>query len=178
MTAVLHIEVLFPLHLLKVNSFHHFSLISVLLSVSNPSVVSREKLSPSSPRLPSIHDPHKKTKLAISIEDDHPTHQMSPLSLTYAQLYHGDLSPRSKKKSQSQTSLLPPINNSNKRNSLSNRRNNTKEAPPNPDKYIRLPIAQLRRLQVSSKYIKEAKKLYFNAATKVFVPRHAIVEMV
>lgn len=105
---------------------------------------------------------------------------MSPLSLTYAQLYHGDLSPRSKKKSQSQTSLLPSLNNTNKRNSFSNRRSDVNQIPPtnNPDKYIRLPIAQLRRLHVSSKYIKEAKKLYFNAATKVFVPRHAIVEMI
>jgi hypothetical protein len=42
------------------------------------------------------------------------------------------------------------------------------------DKYVRLQTAQLRRLHVSEKYMNEAKTLYFNPASKVFVPRHAI----
>ena len=96
---------------------------------------------------------------------------MSPLSLTYAQLYHGDLSSRYKKKSQSQTSLLPPLNNNNKRNSFSNRRSNVNQAPPtnNPDKYIRLPIAQLRRLHVSSKYIKRSQEIIFLMRQRKFL---------
>lgn len=40
---------------------------------------------------------------------------------------------------------------------------------------VRLGSAQLRRLRVSDKYMNEAKKLYFNAPCRSFIPRVAIV---
>lgn len=151
-----------------------------LFLVRNSALSSYGKVSPISPRLPVIVDSKEKHKLSLSSDDDKsPSIQISPISLTYAQLHHAQLSPQTKKKSRSHTSLLPALDN-NKRNSLSIHRANAPQdsSTNNPDKYVRLPISQLRRLHVSSKYIKEAKKLYFNPVTKVFVPRHAVVEMI
>ena len=143
-----------------------------LVRTSSPS--SHGKISPISPRLPPITDSNKKKKLSFSSDDDTlQLTQISPLSLTFAQLHHAQLSPRSKKKSQSHTSLLPSLNN--KRNSLSIHHPNV--STNNQEKYVRLPSSQLRRLHVSSKYIEEAKKLYFNPVSKIFVPRHSVTEI-
>jgi len=50
-------------------------------------------------------------------------------------------------------------------------------SPRNEEKYIRLPSSQLRRLHVSNKYMREAKKMYFNAVSRVFVPRRSFIEI-
>jgi len=45
------------------------------------------------------------------------------------------------------------------------------------DNLVRLHTPQLRRLNVSEKYLDEAKKLYFDADCRSFVPRLSITEV-
>jgi hypothetical protein len=96
--------------------------------------------------------------------------QSSPLLLTYFQLHRAQISKQKKKKTQTQYSFLPLLNEKSNNTSIDNHQLISN------DEYIRLQTSQLKRLHVSDKYIKEAKKLYFNAASKVFVPRRSIVE--
>jgi len=146
--------------------------------------VSIEKCSPRSPRLPNVNEVNKKKQLFISTEENNNGHT-NPLSLSYSQLHHAQHPSQTKKMSRAQYSIYPLING--KRSNLSvvkddislssesTSSSKNQQQLPN-DKYIRLPTSQLRRLHVSTKYLKEAKTLYFNAASKVFVPRQAIVE--
>jgi len=153
-------------------------------SAPNGVPLSTEKCSPRSPRLPNINEVNKKKELFISTEENNNGH-INPLSLSYSQLHHAQYPSQTKKMSQAQYSIYPLIND--KRNnlpvvnsgiplsskSISSSKN---QQQLTNDKYIRLEISELRRLHVSTKYLKEAKTLYFNAASKVFVPRHAIVQ--
>jgi hypothetical protein len=155
-------------------------------SAASPSVLSMEKLSPCSPRLPNINNTDKKKELPIS-PDENTNGNINPLSITYSQLHQAQHPSPTKKKSETRFSIYPLLNN--KRNNLSGINNDillsskstssstTNQRRLTNDKYIRLPISQLRRLHVSNKYIKEAKTLYFNATSKVFVPRHSIVQI-
>ena len=45
------------------------------------------------------------------------------------------------------------------------------------DHLVRLNSPQLRQLNVSDKYINEAKKLYYNAECKIFTPRLSITQV-
>ncbi len=147
-------------------------------SAANGLPLSIEKYSPRSPRLPNINGVNKKKELFISTKENNNGH-INPLSLSYSQLHHAQYPSQTKKMSQAQYSIYPLIND--KRNNLSVVNNGISLSSKNQqqltnDKYIRLEISELRRLHVSKKYLKEAKTLYFNAASKVFVPRHAIVQ--
>jgi hypothetical protein len=101
-----------------------------------------------------LSDINKKRKLSQSTDQE----RISPLSLTYSQLHHAQTNRRTRKRVLNDTR-----NNVSGSSSLST------------DEYVRLQTTQLRRLHVSEKYMKEAKKLYFNAASKSFVPRLSIV---
>lgn len=142
--------------------------INIFYLVRNPSKsISPLSISPSSPRLPNINKMKKKTILSNSTNEV----RQSPLSLTYFQLHHAQM----KTKSQASYSLSPLSNN--KQNRMSIVAESPSQEQLTHDEYIRLHTSQLKRLHVSDKYMKEAKKLYFNPASKVFVPRRSIVEI-
>ncbi|UJR22542.1 hypothetical protein I4U23_025591 [Adineta vaga] len=129
----------------------------------------------SSPRLPMLNNFQKKTEPFISTNTNR---QICPLVLNYSQLYRAQHPLTKKKSSEIQT---PPFS------LLIKRPSQILDASSSPDssdslnsineQYIRLRTAQIRRLHVSEKNIKEAKKLYFNAACKVFVPLSSIMEV-
>ena len=127
--------------------------------------ISPSPSSPSSPRLPELKKGKKNMSNSMS---DISNAQSSPLLLTYFQLHHAQISSQTKKKkTRTQYSFLP----------LLNEKSNDNHQLIFNDEYIRLQTSQLKRLHVSDKYIKEAKKLYFNAASRVFVPQRSIVEI-
>jgi hypothetical protein len=147
---------------------------------SRASLASIEKSSLHSPRLPIINNIPKKTQSSAS-PDENNHGQVSPLLLHYSELHRPQIPSKTTNKSRTQLSIYSLL--SNKRNHISAANKNvslsshsTSSSPIN-DKYFRLPLSQLRRLQVSNKYIKEAKTLYFNPVSKVFVPRHSIVQL-
>jgi hypothetical protein len=144
-----------------------------------------EKLSPPSPRLPNINNSNKTKELSSSSDESDSGH-INPLSLSYSQLYQHKKSSQTKKNSQTRHSIDPLTRDKRSSVSLVNTDISTSSdstlsssyhQQSSNDKYIRLHTSQLRRLHVSNKYMKEAKKLYFNATLRVFVPRHSIIQI-
>lgn len=158
-------------------------LLSIHFTLARNSV---EKLSPPSPRLPNINNSNKIKELSSSSTDESDSGHINPLSLSYSQLYQKQKSSQTKRNSQTRYSIDPLTRD--KRSSVSlvntdistssdSTSSSSDHQQSSNDKYIRLHTSQLRRLHVSNKYIKEAKKLYFNAALRVFVPRHSIIQI-
>ncbi|CAF0837212.1 unnamed protein product [Adineta ricciae] len=136
--------------------------------------ISPSSIKTSSTPLPLLNNPSKKTESFISANTNR---QMCPLTLTYSQLYRSQHPAPKKKISETQVSIYSILNRKSSQTlhaaSLSE---STDVQQSSLEQYKRLRTPQLRRLHVSEKNIKEAKKLYFNPACRVFVPLSSIVE--
>ncbi|CAF3652564.1 unnamed protein product [Adineta steineri] len=151
-------------------------------SIINRLPCSTTNLSSSSTHLPIINNMNKKNELSISTNSNNNNKQKCPLLLTYSQLYRAQPLSQMKKTPQAKFSIYSLLNNKHinkttvNENSLSSS-SSSDQQQLTTDRYIRLRTPQLRRLNVSDKYMKEAKKLYFNVNCKVFVPYSSIVEV-
>ncbi len=138
------------------------------------------------------------TKKTTSPESEKTSPRGSPLLLTYAQLHRASPPLPAKRFTGARLSIYPISED--KRTSITvissklspvarpSRASVTSttisllspkvEQPPLPDgNLVRLHTPQLRRLNVSDKYINEAKKLYYNANCRSFVPRVGIAQI-
>jgi hypothetical protein len=110
-----------------------------------------------------------------------------PLLLTYTQLHHVRVVSPQKRSTKALFSIFPTLSDkrssisvvssersmrstSSSSTSVSSSSTVTEHRLPS-DTLIRLCTPQLRRLNVSEKYFDDAKKLYFNADCKSFIPR-------
>jgi hypothetical protein len=168
------------------NIFYVFLLYTVQNSRTSRIKFSKKEVSPCSPDLPPLNDVNMKKQKSISTNENN-DQRISPLFLTYSQLFRTQHPSQMKKASETRSSMFPLLNN--KRNHIPNvNRNISLSLEPSSlstdhqqlttNQYIRLRPTQLRRLHMTEKNTQEAKKLYFNAASKVFVPYSAITPVV
>jgi len=168
------------------NIFYVYLLYTVQNSRTSRIKFSKKKVSPCSPDLPPLNDANMKKQKSISTNENN-DQRISPLFLTYSQLFRTQHPSQMKKASETRSSMFPLLNN--KRNHIPNVNRNislslepsslsTDQQQLTTNQYIRLRPTQLRRLHMTEKNTQEAKKLYFNAASKVFVPYSAITPVV
>lgn len=136
----------------------------------------------------------KQSNASPTINADRKSARSLPLTLTFNQLHQSPLVLNRRKPSR--LSICPISEHSNKENlSLMNNKLSTttrssiastttisllsikaESRSPHEDSN-RLNSPQLRRLNVSEKYINEAKKLYYNPEWKIFTPRALITQV-
>jgi hypothetical protein len=133
------------------------------------------------------------TPISTKQEKSSPCH--SPLLLSYAQLQRLPPSSPIRRQKQEHLSIFPVADDKRNSMSLANREFSVKSgssfstrtpfclSPSKTDRqllnenFVRLHTPQLRNLNVSEKYLTEAKTLYFDVNCRSFIPRVSIAQI-